>query len=887
MKKIHREYLTFLLVCAVILTVYAVHHIAPFGDRSILWSDLYHQYAPFLKELRDKLLHGESLFYSWSTGLGKDFLVQAAYYTASPLDLLVLCFPGEHLSEGVAVLITLKTALCGMSFSWYLRKRFQKNDSSIIVFGLLYAFCGFVTCYYWNIMWLDTVILFPAAVLGTHRLLERKKPVLLYVSLILTIWVNFYLAAMVFAFLTLFIFIQILTEHPGKAQLSQILCPFLRFLLVSVLAILSCAVILLPVILALAKREGGTLVSSSPSIYSNIFQLLDAHFAGARPSVLSGIDDMPNIYSGVLTMILLPVYLWNRNIPRREKILKSGFLLFMMLCCVFNWLVYLVHGFQFPRSLPHRFVFMYSFFLLVLAYEAFSRISFCKMRFPITAVLFYLLCMILSEFCILPHLKNTGRVLDNSDIILNVCLLLIYLSLLFLMTRGSAVVKKITPYLLLTCILAEGAFAVHNGLVGTTPLAEASVYPEDTSSALTYAKEKSESLFYRTEFRLLYALNEGALYGYRGVTGFSSLMPGNLTTLMKNLGIASQNISIQYYDLTPLTDAMLDVRYILDRDEETSSRIPYTRLKTFDHIALYENDTSLPLSFRVDDMISDWQATAVSPFDVQNSFVKTSTGITGDLFTPIEPDALETSYMLTEPIDGSNYFSYELTAPEVLPFVPAVTASYTMPEDTHFYFYIDSEQTQRVEYETSSGIYERNFNAGNSMIDVGWLKKGETVKIYFSVTRRGEQETSYRPQGTVKLYAAAWNEEVFERAYEVLAEDGMEIIEFSDTHIKGTIVTREDGTLFTSIPYSDGWTVSVDGTVIETQALGGALLGIKLEAGSHIIRFDYLTPGLVPGLALSLAGIALFLVFYYFSLRQQAITASSQPNEQQKRTSKI
>ena len=150
---------------------------------------------------------------------------------------------------------------------------------------------------------------------------------------------------------------------------------------------------------------------------------------------------------------------------------------------------------------------------------------------------------------------------------------------------------------------------------------------------------------------------------------------------------------------------------------------------------------------------------------------------------------------------------------------------------------------------------------------IGWLEKGETVRIYFSVTRRGEQETSYRPQGTVKLYAAAWNEEVFERAYEVLAEDGMEIIEFSDTHIKGTIVTREDGTLFTSIPYSDGWTVSVDGTVIETQALGGALLGIKLEAGSHTIIFDYLTPGLIPGLALSLAGIALFLVFLYFRHR--------------------
>ena len=89
----------------------------------------------------------------------------------------------------------------------------------------------------------------------------------------------------------------------------------------------------------------------------------------------------------------------------------------------------------------------------------------------------------------------------------------------------------------------------------------------------------------------------------------------------------------------------------------------------------------------------------------------------------------------------------------------------------------------------------------------------------------------------------------------------MEIIEFSDTHIKGTIDTREDGTLFTSIPYSHGWTVSVDGTVIETQALGGALLGIKLEAGSHTIIFDYLTPGLIPGFIISLAAIAVFLIF--------------------------
>ena len=87
------------------------------------------------------------------------------------------------------------------------------------------------------------------------------------------------------------------------------------------------------------------------------------------------------------------------------------------------------------------------------------------------------------------------------------------------------------------------------------------------------------------------------------------------------------------------------------------------------------------------------------------------------------------------------------------------------------------------------------------------------------------------------------------------------ITEYSDTHIIGTINAGRSGILFTSIPYSDGWTVSVDGAVVETEALRNALLGIKLEAGSHTIIFDYLTPGLIPGFIISLAAIAVFLIF--------------------------
>ena len=49
------------------LLVLAVRKIAPFGDNSIITIDCFHQYAPFLLEIRDRILNGKSLVYSWDS----------------------------------------------------------------------------------------------------------------------------------------------------------------------------------------------------------------------------------------------------------------------------------------------------------------------------------------------------------------------------------------------------------------------------------------------------------------------------------------------------------------------------------------------------------------------------------------------------------------------------------------------------------------------------------------------------------------------------------------------------------------------------------------------------------------------------------------------------
>ena len=86
---------SFFIPAFIMMAIFAILQVHPFGSGSnmILTVDCYHQYAPFLVELRNKILHGESLFFSWNVGMGTNFWAVFANYSASPLNILAIFFP--------------------------------------------------------------------------------------------------------------------------------------------------------------------------------------------------------------------------------------------------------------------------------------------------------------------------------------------------------------------------------------------------------------------------------------------------------------------------------------------------------------------------------------------------------------------------------------------------------------------------------------------------------------------------------------------------------------------------------------------------------------------------------------------------------------------------
>lgn len=850
-------------VCTAIIMciTYILRHVYPFGDQIVLKVDLYHQYAPFHEELRSRILNGQSLLYSWEGGLGKEFVTQMAYYTASPISFLILLFPQKLLPEALAFFILIKTCFSASFFSYYLKEHFKKNDLSILIFGLLYAFTAFMTGYYWNVMWLDSVALFPIVALGVERLIHENKHILYYVAITLTMIVNFYMAVLVCVFTAAYFIVVLFANYEWKRNKSVMIARMVKFAIVSIIAALTAMFILAPVAIALGQTATSDTKFPKFEIYQNIYQLITNHFIGARPVVLARNEDLPNVYSGVITMMLIPLYFFNTKINKREKWLMSALLIFMLLCACIKPLDFLIHGMHFPSNLPHRYTFIYSFIMLYIAYKGLLNIKSCKFEFVVYAGIFYTIVILVTEFVMVPAISDIDRVLSNSDIIINIVAMIGYSYFIYAYSKAKPEMIGGILGVIFVCVFAECMFSSEQGLDRTTDREAYVKYIDGADEAVDYMNDKENGNFYRTEFRRFTSINDAALYHYRGFSQFSSLAPGGISDFIGNLGIAATGNSYRYYDPTPLVDAMFDIKYVMNKDGEINKE-RYVFEQQFNNVWVYRNDRVLPLGFIVNSDIKNWQTEDSQPFEVQNNFIKQGAGINKDMFTPIKADSVEKTFMnVTEQIDD-NSFKYELTDPANLSLEPTVKATFTSDKDQYVYVYVDAGNAKRVKYQTNTANEDRELSAGKSLFDIGYVSAGETINVEFALTNKGEFEKTYRKTGTVKIYAASYNDSVFQEAYDKLNQNTYNITKFEDTHIEGTVNSPTDGVIFTSIPYVDGWKVTVDGKAVDKVSIGNnGVIGVDVPAGEHTVVFQFKSKGLIPSLVISLVGLILAVLY--------------------------
>ena len=92
---------------------------------------------------------------------------------------------------------------------------------------------------------------------------------------------------------------------------------------------------------------------------------------------------------------------------------------------------------------------------------------------------------------------------------------------------------------------------------------------------------------------------------------------------------------------------------------------------------------------------------------------------------------------------------------------------------------------------------------------------------------------------------------------EKFSDEQLVVSKYDATSIEGHIDVKEDGLLFLTIPYAEGWSAIVDGKEAEIVPVQDALMGIRLGQGSHDVALKYTPAGFKAGLIISVASVVM------------------------------
>lgn len=876
-------WIAFAASALVMLLVYICFELIPFGGRTILRMDLYHQYGPLFAELYERVTGGESLIYSWDTGLGSSFLGNFYNYLSSPLSAIIFLFGHENIPEAIATMILLKAALASAAFAYYLKRSTGRNDATISAFGVLYSFCGFFIAYYWNVMWLDAMVLLPLIALGIEWIIQNGRFGPYCAALTLTMLSNYYMSFMVCIFAVLYFVVYYFSHYELSAQLayslpedgkltagrriqsSRFLQSGLRFAGASILAAGLAAFALLPTyfILQACSATSGTFPQEFSS-YFTIFDFLANHFASVTPTIRSsGEDVLPNVYCGAIVLILIPLYLFAKTISKREKVMHLALLVFFYFGFNTNFLNYIWHGFHFPNDLPYRQSFLYSFILLIMAYQVLVRLKEFSAKEIAGVGLAVMAYVVIVQ-------KITSKNVDELSVILTLILIAIYVLVMILM-KDKRYQSSAVAMLLLCCVVTEAAAANTDNYSMDQPKSNYVSDLGDFEAVKAQLDERENGGFYRMELTNLRTRMDPAWYHYNGVSTFSSMAYEKLSNLQSRMGMFGNFINSYTYHLqTPVYNSMFGLQYIVNNSVDVSPDAAfYTELPISQgKFTAYEYNYALPIAFRVNDTVQSWATDGSDPFMVQEDFFMKATGC-GPVFHPMEISSID--YYNIDPFSDESQlgtFTFFRTTPGE---DASVTIHLVSPGTENLYLYVNSDNVEQISINSDSYNNIQSVDR-EYILDIGRHEEGEIVSVDITI--------SSGDSGYIDLYAYGFDEEEFARGYERLKANSMQIERFADTEIEGSVDFAESGILYTSIPYDEGWTVTVDGEEVAPEdllAVGDSLLAVQLESGSHTVTFSYTPKGLPAGAGISICALAAAILLLFWAYRKKAAPAFVAP----------
>lgn len=829
MKKFKDYFIVGGISVGILVILFLILRIYPFGKNTVLTGDLYTQISALFYHLWDTILGSGSLLVDYTSGGGENFFGIFSYYLASPINFIILFFKRNDIYLAISLIVMVKFVLSAITCLYSLKYLFKKDNKMFIPLALLYAFSGYSLINYQITAWMDVVYMFPLIVVGLKKLIDEDKPYMYGITLFLAICFSFYLSYMmlIFIFLIAFIYIKcnVSKEKQKKVMLSLGIFTILPMIMTSFISYPT-----------LRQIFSSARSNTSNNIFNNL---------------LGCLFDKLNFFNiSILLVTFTCLLIINRK--NNEKFLKWYIpaLLILIIPYIVEPLNKIFH-FMSYSFFPNRYGFIL-FYLLVLGGSYLFNIKNIKINISLSDKILKIIS-VLSIFLLISIYIITFKLVyrDIQTAVYNITMIyakkaFIILTLLSIVIfiinvglnlfRNEKIYKPIIYIVIISNIIFNTFLYIgiknYQGMI------------KNSYTVLNNIENKNSNNYYKlkteTSDMTDFVVNDGIVSNYQSIDHFTSLVNRNSLVFYKKLGYSSFWTMIFSNGGTLFTDTILSNKYFLtDKDIESDF---YTLKDSKYGYNFYELNYDLNYLYLAK---NNFNIDKDDTFTYQNKIYNSITS-NDNLFSIYQAKnikGISTSKSGRTVIKSNdNYIEYDIKVREksilYLDLLKTLDESLKGEFKNIALIYInDKLYSDSYPTKTSNGTYSLGvYDNENVNIKIKLIKPIDISKLTISTMSISKYEDFIKNN---KL------------DYNIL---------FDKNKIKIDVTTNTDGYLVIPVSYSDNYNVLVNNKNKNTIKMFGGLLGVKVEKGHSSIVYTYKNKDLKKGIIISLVATIIFVI---------------------------
>ena len=821
-----------IITVLIVLIVYIIKGVYPFGDSNIAYYDMNQVYIPSYARMYE-VFHGkDSLLFDWLEGAGMDMTSSFQGYVLNPFNWFFFFIKPEYVLNFMSLFLVIKLVFTSISISYYTKKVYELPLQISVVLSLLYTFSGYTIQYYTNIFFLDAVMVLPMIILSIRSMYQTKKVVSYILFMTWLLAISAYQGFMMLLFVLFYSFGMMFLICDKKER--GFFAARLGFSTFASLGIASAS--LVPTIIKWTKLSR----TSDLSIDISIFGFSISNFQHQKLFMLFNTEIVVAIF-----ILLIAGAVLKRKKLSRETIFHL-YVFFIMLMPVLNEGTDLLWHMGSYVHFPYRCAYM-------LTFAGIELIAYAREKNTSEALL-----PIKTKW----SQKKIGVLITVIALIGMFVGIKLYITFFEYGIIGRAVtyyglpemiVINVIFYALVVCFLnnkvREWVFSVVT-IINLTVASVCFVAPIDYSKEddFSYYVMRDKYLYdsidirnniniendYVSRIKTLYpclSRNYAIILGLPSVTQFLVEPVAPFFDEIRTLGYDNNYTANLDSGGTYFSDAILNDKKVITYGDVYIPKNAYTKYDAVGDYKIYDMNYTLPFGMLTDERILDANCEDITVAEHQIQVSKAFSGDDMQLFTNVDVSNFE--LIRSNEKDKEYVYSYKLHAdsPSLLYINTKRAYTVSVNEREVLFPYFDETDNQSSKKSAKNTInliagFDRNEEA-NIKITLATDKIDQIQLILLDLDAMAKLSEKYENSSVL--------------SYEI-----------GDNKLNMTADVDENNYLFLPLEYLDGWHAKVNGNDAEIlSVMNGAFMAVKLPDGHCEIKMRFMPPNIIKGIVVA------------------------------------